>query len=63
MNATEQIIEWLSTRDLISFNKLEKKCGMPQGCLYKAKNNVVSLPERHIPALAKELKPYGFRLK
>ena len=62
-NDRHQIILWLQNHDLIKVKALEEKCGMPQACIAKVIAGKVELPEKHIPALCKELKAYGFRLK
>ncbi len=54
-------IEWLKAHDLISHRALEKRCGFPQGALYKALKGVRDLPPHYVPLLCFELKTYGFK--
>jgi predicted transcriptional regulator len=62
MTDEEKIITWLKEHDLIKHLALERKCGMPQGCLYKIIHGKIEFPPHHIPTIAKQLKPYGFSL-
>ncbi len=58
-----QILDWIKNHDLIKVNSLEKKCGIPQAMINKALSGKVALPVKHLPALLKALRPYGFRIK
>jgi hypothetical protein len=62
MTENEKIINWLKSRDLISINALEKKCGLAQGTISKVLNRKENrnLNEKHIPILRETLKLYGF---
>jgi hypothetical protein len=59
---SEKIIEFIRTRR-ISMNQLEKACEMPQGMLSKVLSGIIGLPVKHVRALEKELKKYGFNSK
>ena len=56
----KKIIDFLKSHELISVHALEKKCGLPQSTIYKAKNGR-TLPEKYHESLIKELKRYGFK--
>lgn len=59
----EKIISWLKKHDLIKHALLEKKCNMPQGCIYKALKGKIGLPNHHVVSLTEALKPYGLVIK
>lgn len=63
MNAQNQIIAWLKNHDLIKINALEERCGIPQACINKVIKGKIELPEKHVPALLKELRVYGLKLQ
>lgn len=57
-----QLVTWLKAHPLIKVSALERECGIPQGALNKALNgDATFLSEKHLPALKKALKPYGFK--
>jgi hypothetical protein len=58
----QKILDWLREHDLIKHLALEKKCGMPQGCIYKAMNGRISLPEKHMILMVEELQKYGLNM-
>lgn len=58
----DKIVNWLRDHDLIKHLALEKKIGMPQGCIYKAIKGKIKLPQHHIILLLEELKPYGLSM-
>jgi hypothetical protein len=58
--AVNQFAKFLNKNTLISWNALEKKCKMPQGCIYKIVNKRILMPPRHVPVLFNELVKYGF---
>jgi hypothetical protein len=63
MKASDQIINWLNTHDLIKIKALEEKCGLPQSCIARVNAGKINLPPHHVPALMKELKKYGLVIK
>lgn len=63
MTKADQVMNWLAEHDLIKWGPLEVKCSLPQGCIYKAMNGKIALPEHHAYFLEKELRHYGFKFK
>jgi len=63
----QKITKWLNSHPLISVNKLEQLTECPQGTIRQALKEIggVSrkIPDKHLPAIIKELKKYGFKTK
>lgn len=62
MRDTGKIVRWLNAHPLINIRALERHCKIPQAALSKAMaGNTTFLAEKHLPALQKELKGYGYK--
>ena len=58
----QKIVAWIKARPLLKISELERQCNIPQGALNKAINgNYTYLSDKHLPALAGALKPYGYK--
>lgn len=55
------LITWLKERPLIKISALERMANVPFGSLSNAINGKPErLSEKHLPAIAECLKPYGY---
>jgi hypothetical protein len=60
MEEKQKLLDWIKSRDLLSINRVEERCGIPQRMLQKALKELQPLPDKYVPSLQKELKKYGY---
>lgn len=60
---TDKLLAWLHAHPLIKISPLERLCGVPDDVIQKALDKRQALSEKHVPAITKILKDYGFKTK
>ena len=63
MDRAEQIKVFLQSHALISIKGLEREAGIPEDAIKKFLQVKRSLPQKHIPAIEKVLREYGYTPK
>lgn len=57
----EKVLSWLKQHDLITIQRLEVRCNIPQRMLQKAIKELQPLPDKYVPEIVAVLKQYGYR--
>ncbi len=64
MTPSQQIIAFLKDHEAISIRKIEQIAKVPSTTIAQALNNPDrAIPDKHLPAIRKELERYGFNYR